>query len=86
MKLAANGSPIQVEGDARLELIRDGMECSMKFLDANDKRPLASVSAIEDEGDVVLFGQHGSFIENVSTGQRIPMCRRNGVSNTGRTL
>ena len=76
---AANGSLIRVEGDARLEFIRDGMKCSMKFLDADVKRPLASVSAIVDEGNVVVFGQHESFIENVSTGQRIPMCRRNGV-------
>ena len=75
---AANGSPIRVEGDARLEFIRDGMKCSMKFLDADVKRPLASVSAIVGEGNVVVFGQHESF-ENVSTGQRIPMCRRNGV-------
>ena len=29
---AANGSPIPVEG---LEFIRDGMKCSMKFLDAD---------------------------------------------------
>ena len=80
VKLAApNGSPIRVERDARLEFIRDGMKCSMKFLDADVKRPLASVSAIVDEGNVVVFGQHESFIENVSTGQRIPMCRRNGV-------
>ena len=76
---AANGISIRVEGDARLEFIRDGMKCSMKFLDADVKRPLASVSAIVDEGNVVVFGQHESFIENVSTGQRIPMCRRNGV-------
>ena len=80
MKLAAaNGSPIRVEGDARLEFIRDGMKCSMKFLDADIKRPMASVSAIVDEGNVVVFGQHESFIENISTGQWIPMCRRNGV-------
>ena len=76
---AANGSPIRVEGDARLEFIRDEMKCSMKFLDADVKRPLASVRAIVDEVNVVVFGQHDSFIENASTGQRIPMCRRNGV-------
>ena len=35
---AANGSPIRVEGDARLEFIRDGMKCSMKFLDADVKK------------------------------------------------
>ena len=51
---AASGSPIRVEGDARLEFIRDGMKCSMKFLDADVKRPLASVSAIVDEGNVVV--------------------------------
>ena len=76
---AANGSPIRVEGDARLEFIRDGMKFSMNFLDADVKIPLASVSAIVDEGNVVVFGQHESFIENVSTGQRIPTCRRNGA-------
>ena len=65
---AANGSPILVEGDARLEFIRDGMKCSMKFLDADVKRPLASVSAIVDEGNAVVFGQHESLIKNVSTG------------------
>ena len=30
-----------------------------------------------DEGNVVVFGQDESFIEN--TGQRIPMSRRDGV-------
>ena len=51
----------------------------MQFPDADVKRPLASASANVDEGNVVVFGQHESFIENLSTGQRIPMCRRNGV-------
>ena len=55
------------------------MKCILKCLDADVKRQLASVSAIVDGGNVVVFGQHESFIENVSTGQRIPMCRRNGV-------
>ena len=45
----------------------------MKFLDADVKRPLASVRAIMDEGNVVVSGQHESFIENVSTGQRFPL-------------
>ena len=76
---AAKGSPIQVEGDAKLEFVRYGKKCSMRFLDADVKRPLASVSALVDEGNVVVFGQHESFIENTNTGQRIPMSRRNGV-------
>ena len=56
-----------------------GKMCSMRFLDADVKRPLASVSVIVDEGNVVVFGQDESFIENTNTGQRIPMSRRDGV-------
>ena len=55
------------------------MKCRMEFLNADVKRPLASVSAIVDAGNVVVFGQHEAFIENVSTDKRIPMCRRNGL-------
>ena len=76
---AVNGSPIRVEGDARLEFIRDGTKRSTKLLDEDVKGPLAHVSAIVDGGNVVVFGQHESFIENISTVQRIPMCRRTGV-------
>ena len=43
---AASGSPIRAEGNARLEFIRDGMACSMKFLDADVKGQLASVRSI----------------------------------------
>ena len=80
MKLAAaNGSPIHVQRDARLEFVRDGKHCNMKFLDADVKRPLASVSAIADWGISVAFGPQESYIKNTSTGQRIPMHRRQGV-------
>ena len=43
---AASGSPIRAEGNARLEFIRDGMACSMKFLDADVKGQLASVRSM----------------------------------------
>ena len=43
----------------------------------SDVRPLASVSAI-DEG-IVVFGPQESYIENTSSGQRIPMNRRHGL-------
>ena len=82
---AANGSPIRAEGDARLEFVRDGKKCSVKFLDADVERPLASVSAIVDEGNVVVFGQHESFIENTNTGRRIPMSRDPWGSGEGNT-
>ena len=51
----------------------------MKFLDADVKRPVASVSAIVDEGNVVKFGPQDSKIESVRKGQRIPMSRMDGV-------
>ena len=80
MKLAAaNGSSIRVEGDARLEFVRDSKKWSMRFLDADFKRPLASVSPIVVSGKVAVFGQHESFIENKNIGQMVPMSRRNVV-------
>ena len=51
----------------------------MNFLDANVKRPLAYVSDIADEGNVVVFGPQESYIENASKGQRIPVSRSKGV-------
>ena len=43
---AVSGSPIHIEGDARLEFVRDGKRCNMKFVDAAVRRPLTSVSAM----------------------------------------
>ena len=88
-----NGSPSRVEGDAGLEFVRDGKKEVRKFLDADVMRPLASMSAIVDEGNIVVFGQQDSHIENTSTVPRIPMGKRKGVfvvqldaqTGTGRT-
>ena len=77
--VAASGSSIRVEGDAKLEFTREGKKCCMKFLDADVKRPLASVSAIVDGGNKVMFGRQESCIENESTGQSVPMSGRKGV-------
>ena len=49
----------------------------MKFLDANIRRPLASVSAMFDERNVVVFGPQDAYVENTSTGQRNSMNSRN---------
>ena len=48
--------------------------CGRKFLDAEVKSPLAP-----DEGNIVVFRPQESYIENTSTGQRIPMGRRKSV-------
>ena len=76
---AANGSDIMVKGEAELAFEQQGRQCSMKFLDADVKRPLASVSAIVDQGNVVVFGPDDAYIENVATKQRVKMKRRRGV-------
>ena len=52
---------------------------TLTFLDVDDKRQLACVSAVVDEGNVVVFGQQDSYIENTIMGQRIPMSGRKGV-------
>ena len=61
---AASGSPRHLEGDARLDFIRDARTCNLKFLDADVKRPVASVTAIVYEGNIVVFGPQESYIVN----------------------
>ena len=73
---AASESAIRVEGDATLDSARGGWRCSMKFLDADVKRPLASLSAIIDEGNKGSFGSTESCMEPVTMGNTIPMCRK----------
>ena len=59
------------KGDARLEFVRDGRKCDVKFFDADVKRPLASVSATVDEGKHccvrttgVVHREHGHWPED----------------------
>ena len=42
---------------------------------------MAAVSAIVDEGNIVVFGpaEGGSFIQNVATGEKIGMKRKKGT-------
>ena len=76
---AANGSPIEVDGDAALHFKTGGRECTMNFLDADVRRPLGAVSAIVDGGNTVVFSARGSVIVNDATGERIPLVRKGGV-------
>jgi len=70
--VAANGTKIQVYGEAVLEFDKDGKDCGMRFLDSDVKKPLAAVSAINDEGNTVVFSKKwGNYIENDVTGERI---------------
>ena len=55
-----------------MEYDKDGKDCGMRFLDSDVKKPLAAVSAINDEGNTVVFSKKwGNYIENDETGERI---------------
>ena len=46
----------------------------MRFLDSDVKKPLASVLAMNDEGNSVVFiKKWGNYIENDSTGENNPV-------------
>ena len=77
---AANGTEIEVDGEAVLEFIRQGRKCRMKFLDSDVKKPLAAAGEIVEQGNsVVLSNKWGSYIENDATGEKIPLTKKNGV-------
>ena len=77
--VAANGTEIQVDGEAILGFRRDGKKCEMRFWDAEVKKPLGAVSAIVDEGNTVIFSKKKSFIRNDETGEEIVMKRKGGT-------
>ena len=72
-KLAgANGTKIEVYGEAVLEFEENGKQCGMRFLDSDVKKPLAAVSAMNDEGNTVVFSKKWeSYVENDATGKKI---------------
>ena len=78
--VAANGSPIDVHGEKTIEFqINGGRRCAMNYLVTGVKKPLASVGAIVDGGNRVIFDADGSFIENKATGERIALKRKDGT-------
>ena len=79
--MAANCQEMPVEGEKVVKFEVDGKKCGMKFLVTDTKKPLAAVSSIVDEGNVVVFGPGpwGSLIQNVQSGEKIMMTRRKGT-------
>ena len=69
---AANGTKIEVYGEAVLEFEENGKQCGMRFLDSDVKKPLAAVSATKAEGNTVVFSKKWeSYVENDATGEKI---------------
>ena len=79
--MAANGQEMPVDGEKIVKFETDGRKCGLKFLVTDTQKPLAAVSSIVDEGNVVVFGPGpwGSFIQNVHTGDKIFMTRKKGT-------
>ena len=65
---AANGTKIEVYGEAVLDFEENGKQCGMRFLDSDVKMPLAAVSAMKDEGNTVVFSKKWG---NDATGEKI---------------
>lgn len=76
---AANGTPIAVDGEATLKWSKGGRKRSMKFLDADVKRPLGAATAIVDAGNTIVMSRAGSYIQRDDTGERIQLERKRGV-------
>ena len=82
--VAANGSPIDVHGEKTIEFqidlqVNGGRRCAMNYLVTGVKKPLASVGAIVDGGNRVIFDVDGSFIEKKVTGERSALKRKDGT-------
>ena len=62
-----------------LEFWAKGKRGQMEFLEAGVKRPLGSVAEIVDEGNIVMFSNNGSYIQNEATGEKLWMERRGNM-------
>ena len=71
---AANGTKIEVYGEAVLEFEKNGKQCGMRLLDSDVRKPLASVAAMSDEGNTIVISRKwGNYIENDSAGENIKL-------------
>ena len=78
--IAANGTDIEVLGEKSIGFeTGGGRKCEIRYLITNVKEPLASVSAIVESGNRVVFDPAGSYIESKRTGERIELTRKDGT-------
>ena len=83
MYIAAGGNKIRNEGMCIPKLYSEvGKACAFAFQVAGVSKALGAVSRIVGAGNRVVFGKpetEGSYIENVTTFNRTPLRRHNGV-------
>ena len=81
---AANGGKIFNEGEKMARMMsKEGMLMNMRFAACKVERALGSVSAICKQGHTIVFNgpEHpdGSYIQNLSTGEKIHLQHKDGV-------
>lgn len=81
--VAANGARMETLGEKRARFRRSGEAGinGITFQVTDVAKPLAAVSRILDKGNRVVFnrGAEGSYIENVSTGEWMPLKEEKGT-------
>ena len=76
----ANGSRTANQGEQHIKAITDvGHTCTFRAQVTNVKRPLMSVSRICDGGNRVVFESGGGYIQNKTSGVKIPFKRDRNV-------
>ena len=60
-------------------LTGNGSPSAMRFQITNVKKPLATVSRIIQAGHKAVFDADGSYLQNKSTGEIIPLREKNGL-------
>ena len=77
---SASKHKIKNLGEQRLRACTDeGDEMEVLFQIADVSKPLASVSAICERGNRVIFGRNGGVVQSLKSGKLIPFERRNGI-------
>ena len=78
--VAANGAIMPNLGEKRVRFkTQDGADSSILFQVTHARKPLASVSKIVKKGNRVVFEPEGSYIEHVSSGEKIPLQESGGT-------
>ena len=78
--VGATGDCAPNRGEADITFITpDGQSRVTTFQNASVGMPILSISKVTDEGNDVLFGAKGGYIEHLATGQRTPLVKRLGV-------
>ena len=76
----ANGAPIENEGEKKFSAYtEDGYVKNFNMQVAKVDKPLLSVSGMVSKGNCVIFHPHGSYIQNLYSGEVTWIKENNGM-------